>query len=253
MCPLSDSAGGVSLQPAAELPHVRGHEHGQHVLGALTACAPNLYTVACAPLAPPRCASFRGPHLAPHRACALFLTRQYASAFNQPLSFDISSVTWMAGMFEVRPPPVPRPQPVYSPVACAPLAAAAAPHALHAAFQPTRQCQLAPTFDSSPFDSPRLSTRPAFHMWLATIDPPTSPASHVPSSRLGAQSNSVYPLSLSNANKLVIRCAWKGNTAWDNYYLGSVSPNGLSGLSWGTAGRCKEGRKEEGKDIYVFG
>eukprot|EP00964_Phaeocystis_antarctica_P081052 scaffold50673_cov51-Phaeocystis_antarctica.AAC.2 len=43
----------------------------------------------------------RGPHLAPHRT-PLLSTRQWASAFNQPLSFDTSSVTDMSNMFQVR-------------------------------------------------------------------------------------------------------------------------------------------------------
>ena len=34
-------------------------------------------------------------------------TRQQASAFNQPLSFDTSKVTTMSGMFQVRSPRVP--------------------------------------------------------------------------------------------------------------------------------------------------
>ena len=38
------------------------------------------------------------------------VTRQAASAFNQPLSLDTSSVTNMYGMFMVRPPRVPSPQ-----------------------------------------------------------------------------------------------------------------------------------------------
>ena len=42
-----------------------------------------------------------GPHLAPHRT-PLLSTRQGASAFNQPLSWDTSKVTDMYGMFEVR-------------------------------------------------------------------------------------------------------------------------------------------------------
>ena len=40
-------------------------------------------------------------HLAQHRY-ALLSTRQYASAFNQPLSVDTSSVTDMRYMFSVR-------------------------------------------------------------------------------------------------------------------------------------------------------
>ena len=38
-----------------------------------------------------------------------FYSRQYASAFNQPLSFDTSSVTNMDRMFEVRSSPCPSP------------------------------------------------------------------------------------------------------------------------------------------------
>jgi len=41
-------------------------------------------------------------NLAPHRM-PLPSTRQYAKAFNQPLSFDTSSVTDMNRMFAVRP------------------------------------------------------------------------------------------------------------------------------------------------------
>ena len=42
-----------------------------------------------------------GAHLAPHRM-PLPSTRQYAHAFNQPLSFDTSKVTNMFHMFLVR-------------------------------------------------------------------------------------------------------------------------------------------------------
>ena len=52
----------------------------------------------------------RGPHLA-CIACALVLTRQGASAFNQPLSFDTSSVTNMLNMFGVCFAPALSPQP----------------------------------------------------------------------------------------------------------------------------------------------
>ena len=34
---------------------------------------------------------------------ALLVTRQETDVFNQPLSFDVSSVTDMSSMFEVRP------------------------------------------------------------------------------------------------------------------------------------------------------
>jgi len=44
----------------------------------------------------------RPAHLAPHRTPSFDSTRQGASAFNQPLSFDTSSVTDMYRMFYVR-------------------------------------------------------------------------------------------------------------------------------------------------------
>ena len=47
-----------------------------------------------------------GPHLAPHRTPP-FDSRQNARKFNQPLSFDTSSVTDMGDMFRVRSSPFP--------------------------------------------------------------------------------------------------------------------------------------------------
>jgi hypothetical protein len=61
----------------------------------------------CMPLAPPLPQALPPPgaHLAPHRT-PLLSTRQSEfrvySAFNQPLSFDTSSVTNMYAMFVVR-------------------------------------------------------------------------------------------------------------------------------------------------------
>eukprot|EP00964_Phaeocystis_antarctica_P139066 scaffold103768_cov51-Phaeocystis_antarctica.AAC.4 len=52
-------------------------------------------TIAPTALSPP------GPRLTPHRMTSL-AARQGASAFNQPLGFDTSSVTDMSGMFYVR-------------------------------------------------------------------------------------------------------------------------------------------------------
>ena len=43
-----------------------------------------------------------GPHTSLRISYALLSTRQVASAFNQPLSFDTSSVTDMGYMFYVR-------------------------------------------------------------------------------------------------------------------------------------------------------
>ena len=48
-----------------------------------------------------------GSHTSPPASHALPLTRQSASAFNQPLSFDTSSVTEMSYLFSVRSPRVP--------------------------------------------------------------------------------------------------------------------------------------------------
>eukprot|EP00964_Phaeocystis_antarctica_P051097 scaffold29795_cov46-Phaeocystis_antarctica.AAC.1 len=50
-----------------------------------------------------------GPQLAPHRMCSPSDSRQYALAFNQPLSFDTSSVRDMNHMFFVRSSPCPAP------------------------------------------------------------------------------------------------------------------------------------------------
>eukprot|EP00964_Phaeocystis_antarctica_P138816 scaffold103466_cov54-Phaeocystis_antarctica.AAC.2 len=54
-------------------------------------------------------------HRLPARTLPPFDSRQYASAFDQPLSFDTSSVTTMYGMFYVRSSPRPAPNPQSSP------------------------------------------------------------------------------------------------------------------------------------------
>jgi len=56
------------------------------------------------PLPPPPPHTLRppGPHSSPHIVYALLSTRQRASAFNQPLSFDTSSVADVGQMFFVR-------------------------------------------------------------------------------------------------------------------------------------------------------
>eukprot|EP00964_Phaeocystis_antarctica_P081927 scaffold51305_cov60-Phaeocystis_antarctica.AAC.1 len=60
-------------------------------------------TAVASALPPPR------PQLAPHRVCPPFDSRQNARAFNQPLSFDTSSVTNIGYMFYVRSSPCPAP------------------------------------------------------------------------------------------------------------------------------------------------
>ena len=55
-----------------------------------------------------------GSHTSPPASHALPLTRQFASTFNQPLSFDTSSVTTMQAMFQVRSARALGPQPFES-------------------------------------------------------------------------------------------------------------------------------------------
>ena len=64
---------------------------------------------ACAAFAPTPVPNPR-PYRVPN-SCAPFSTRQEASAFNQPLSIDTSSVTDMNSMFRVRPERVKRSMP----------------------------------------------------------------------------------------------------------------------------------------------
>ena len=132
--PPCDSAGRLGVQPAAEPRHVPRHEHALHVYGAPPARAiwpqsplgPSVHAACTAttlhalpPLSP----------RVPPSTC-LCVTLQGASAFNQPLSFDTSSVTKMRGMFRVRPPRACRaPQcPIGSSVHA--VCTATAPHAL---------------------------------------------------------------------------------------------------------------------------
>ena len=103
-----DLAGHECVQPAVDVRHVQRHYHGLHVSGALRACP-------CHPLTS---RSHAARHLS-HRPHALpspgppaalssmpsLRTRQRVTAFNQPLSFDTSSVTTMEYMFYVRSAP----------------------------------------------------------------------------------------------------------------------------------------------------
>ena len=106
------SAGCVGVQPATELRHVQSHSHVEHVRRALRPACTTLPQFAVEP-SPARCAPYgrpppSGPHLAPHR-CPPFGSWQQASAFDQPLSFDTSSVIDMRFMFWVRSSPCPAP------------------------------------------------------------------------------------------------------------------------------------------------
>eukprot|EP00964_Phaeocystis_antarctica_P102552 scaffold67892_cov48-Phaeocystis_antarctica.AAC.1 len=101
MPPFRLSAGRVGVQPAAELRHLQRHGHEPHVPGALHACsAPNLQSSLHCTLDAVAPACWPAP--SPRTVCPPFDSRQFASAFNQPLSFDTSSVTNMFNMFYVR-------------------------------------------------------------------------------------------------------------------------------------------------------
>jgi hypothetical protein len=78
------------------------------------------------------------PCTSPHIACSSLSTRQYASAFNQSLSFDTSKVADMRYMFQVRSARALAPKPWVGPSPCTPLAPPP-PHAL-----PPHGAQLAP-------------------------------------------------------------------------------------------------------------
>ena len=73
----------------------------------LRACAPRLRPPLPHLLAP----TPSDPHISRRASYAPLLTRQLATAFNQPVSFDTSSVTDMGVMFFVRSPRVPYPKP----------------------------------------------------------------------------------------------------------------------------------------------
>ena len=98
VCPSFNSAGSDGVQPASELRHVQRHGHGRHVRRALQ---PSVGPSPCTPLAPPSPPPASRAASRP-ASCALLSTRQYARAFNQPLSFDTPKVTTMYSMFLVR-------------------------------------------------------------------------------------------------------------------------------------------------------
>ena len=100
------SAESVGVQPAAELRHLARHRHVQHVLRALL---PVPCSHSAVEPSPARCLHAVAPAASRLQArislpivCPPFDSRQAARAFNQPLSFDTSSVTDMQWMFGVR-------------------------------------------------------------------------------------------------------------------------------------------------------
>ena len=114
-CPPFDSAGRVGVRPRAQLRHVQRHAHAPDVRGALRARALGPTLSVSPPVDAKHVAATQRPHAsrpAPLPAShARLSTRQAASAFNQPLSFDTSKVTTMERMFAVRSARALPPQP----------------------------------------------------------------------------------------------------------------------------------------------
>jgi hypothetical protein len=136
------SAGSIGVQPAAEPQHLQRHNHATHVFCALLACPcqqPLHLGPPCALLTPPPLLhALPLPWPACHPSSYAFLsTRQGASAFNQPLSLDTSSVTTMEYMFAVHFSRAPCQQPPHLGPPCALLTP---PPPLHALPLPTPAC-----------------------------------------------------------------------------------------------------------------
>ena len=98
------SVESVVVQPVAQLRHVQCLDHEQHVRRALRACPapqPSVGPSPCMPLVPLP-PEVLPPHLGPNPIRPPFESRQAASAFNQPLSFETSSLEDLGFMFVVR-------------------------------------------------------------------------------------------------------------------------------------------------------
>ena len=93
----------------------------------------SMQAITCVRLAPLRRPTpSRPPARMPPAPYARLMTRQSASAFNQPLSFDTSSVTSISDMFYVRSAQAP-PPPRIQAFACTRLVLLSLPPCLHAA------------------------------------------------------------------------------------------------------------------------
>eukprot|EP00964_Phaeocystis_antarctica_P057098 scaffold33741_cov63-Phaeocystis_antarctica.AAC.9 len=251
--PAFDSAGNGGLQPATEFRHIQGHKHAPDVLRALRACPgpqPSVRPSPCMPLAlpPPHALQPPNPHLCP-ASYALLSTWQTASAFNQPLSFDTSSVIDTHYMFYVRsaraqapslqsgpprachlrchrPTPFNLPARTSSRIACPPLDSAAREGVQPAAelrhVQGHRHAlDVHRALRACPGPQPSAGGLPVHATCAATAPrsvasrPAPRPTSHaLLSTRQGANS-------LSAANKLLIRCAWAGTPAFASAGYGS--------------------------------
>eukprot|EP00964_Phaeocystis_antarctica_P141700 scaffold106778_cov65-Phaeocystis_antarctica.AAC.1 len=101
------SAERVGVQPAAELRYLQRHKYGLHAQGALLPVPCTQSGSRTLPCTLDSVAPVCWPAASPRTVWPPFDSRQYASAFNQPLSFDTSSVTAMNAMFMVRSSPCP--------------------------------------------------------------------------------------------------------------------------------------------------
>ena len=171
---LRPSAGRDGLQPAPELGHLRRHGHELHVYGALLP-APRPPQPAVAALSPARCmhtprspAASRLPARSlPRTVCPACDPRQYARAFNQPLSWDTSRVTDMRYTFYVRcfsraypARPARKPAVAPSPMHAACTSRCSPPPASWPAARPA-PCALLATLGSS--------RRPSISRWAGTL------------------------------------------------------------------------------------
>ena len=255
----------AGVQPTAELRHLQRHGHAQHVLW-IRALLPVPCSQPAVEPSPARCVRRGRPpppasrlvYLAPHRMPSCSDSRQGGSAFNQPLSFDTSSVTSMYSMFHVRFSPCPAPNlpssPLPNAVRAPPSPAALPPPGPHLAAHRMPSVRLpAVRFGVQPAAELRhvqrhehgLHVRGAFlpvPCSQSAVKPspercaPRRRARHLPRPPWPAPCPALYALlstrqnanSLSNANKLLIRCAWAGTSAFASAGYGS---------SWGP-GTC---------------
>ena len=136
VCPPFDSRQGAvafNLPLSFDTSSVTTMGHMFRVRSSLVPCPPRSGVEP----SPARCLHRRRPpppapaglHTSLHTACPPFDSRQNAKAFNQPLSFDTSSVTDMRQMFYVRSSPCAAPNLQPSPFPCA-LRASRSPAAL---------------------------------------------------------------------------------------------------------------------------
>ena len=194
----------------------------------------------------------------PRTVCPPFDSRQRASAFNQPLSFDTSGVNNMAYMFYVRSSPCPAPNMQSRPLLHAASTAVArrlsrllARSSLRTVCPPCDSPQHASAFNqpltfdtsgvtnmgymfnvrSSPSCPHNLQSSPLVHAACAAPAPLSSAsrAAHLAPRIVHAFFSTRQAVnSLSAANKLLIRCAWAGTSAFASAGYGS---------SWGP-GSC---------------